>query len=231
MPTPTSIMIILLLFCWTLTYLARLVYETLVATSESAFIFETSIFVPRSIVLSKFSIIESRRPRSSSFNWSVWSLNPTGLLSKNSCSREPINFLWLSDTYHFLPQRARKGLKLVLLSILNLSLRVIAQQALLRVLKEGERWFPFVLLISHAKYWDSILVNVVEEVVVELESLHGVRGDAFHQLQSYILEIAWIASVIGENYGFALVLCYESIINRHVFPTKNFSLINSQYLL
>ena len=84
---PTSIMMILLLFCYALTSLARLEYETLVATSESAFIFDTSIFVPRSIVLSKFSIIESRSPRSSSFNRSVWSLNPTGLLSKNSYNK------------------------------------------------------------------------------------------------------------------------------------------------
>ena len=110
-PMPTSIMMILLLFCCCFTYLARLVYETLVATSESAFIFETSIFVPRSIVLSKFSIMESRSPRSSSFNWSVWSLNPTGLLSKNSCRKESISFLLILRDLPFSPLTCQKRSK------------------------------------------------------------------------------------------------------------------------
>ena len=67
-PIPTSMIMILLLFYYALTCLARLVYDRLVSTNESAFILETSILVPRSIVLSKFSIMESRKPRNSSLS-------------------------------------------------------------------------------------------------------------------------------------------------------------------
>ncbi len=82
---------------------------------------------------------------------------------------------------------------------------VLGKQCLFDVLQKGECLFTFILFIRHAKVGDPIPVCVMEEILVQLKSLHRVILDARHQFLCDCMEVTHVARVVCEHNALTFV--------------------------
>ncbi len=82
---------------------------------------------------------------------------------------------------------------------------ILRKQSLFDVLQKGECLFTFILFICHAEVGYPIPVCVMEEILVQLKSLHRVILDAGHQFLRDCMEVAYVAGVVCQHNAFTFV--------------------------
>ena len=105
-----------------------------------------------------------------------------------------------SFTYNLLSEFSGESLQAESPSIHKLSRAVYFKEPLSDISQECVSKLPLSVLACHAQHGELLLVDVVEQVVGDLEGLLGVTLDAFHQLDSDLLEVPCVLGIVDKNH-------------------------------